>query len=163
MPPAFNDIAIGNTSLETNTAGTGNTAVGPAALPSNTVGNDNTAVGGFALPFNTEGDNNTAIGVFALTNSTGSGNTALGRSAGANMTTADNVISIGSPGDDTAFTIGDRCFIGNIRGVTVGNGDGVNVIIDSDGQLGTINSSRRFKKDIKPMDKPAKPSWHLNR
>ena len=47
---------------------------------------------------------------------------------------------------------GDRCFIGNIRGVTVGNADGVNVIIDSDGQLGTINSSRRFKKDIKSMD-----------
>ena len=116
------------------------------------MGNDNTAVGGFALPLNTEGDNNTAIGTFALTNSTGSGNTALGRSAGAHMTTADNVISIGSPGDETAFTIGDRCFIGNIRGVTVGNGDGVNVIIDSDGQLGTVNSSRRFKRDIKSMD-----------
>jgi uncharacterized coiled-coil protein SlyX len=26
------------------------------------------------------------------------------------------------------------------------------VIVDSDGQLGTSNSSRRFKKDIKPMD-----------
>jgi hypothetical protein len=68
------------------------------------------------------------------------------------MTTADNVISIGSPGDGTAFTASDRCFIGNIRGVTVGNGDGINVIVDSDGQLGTSNSSRRFKKDIKPMD-----------
>jgi Chaperone of endosialidase len=27
------------------------------------------------------------------------------------------------------------------------------VYIDSDGQLGTVNSSRRFKHDIKPMDK----------
>ena len=35
--------------------------------------------------------------------------------------------------------------------LTVGNNDGINVIIDSDGQLGTINSSRRFKKDIRPM------------
>ncbi|KAF5409402.1 MAG: Chaperone of endosialidase [Candidatus Udaeobacter sp.] len=26
------------------------------------------------------------------------------------------------------------------------------MIVDSDGQLGTSNSSRRFKKDIKPMD-----------
>src|SRR5262249_36831395 len=77
---------------------------------------------------------------------------AIGREAGANMTTANNVISIGSPGDGTAFATGDRCFIGNIRGVTVGNGDGINVIVDSDGQLGTSNSSRRFKKDIKPMD-----------
>jgi hypothetical protein len=68
------------------------------------------------------------------------------------MTTADNVISIGSPGDGTAFATSDRCFIGNIRDVTVGNGDGINVIIDSDGQLGTSNSSRRFKKDIRSMD-----------
>ena len=45
-----------------------------------------------------------------------------------------------------------RCYIGNIRGVTVANADGINVIVDSDGQLGTTNSSRRFKKDIKPMD-----------
>ena len=52
----------------------------------------------------------------------------------------------------TAFTASDRCFIGNIRGVTVGNLDGINVIVDSDGQLGTSNSSRRFKKDIKRMD-----------
>ena len=34
----------------------------------------------------------------------------------------------------------------------MGNLDGINVIVDSDGQLGTSNSSRRFKKDIKPMD-----------
>jgi hypothetical protein len=64
----------------------------------------------------------------------------------------DNVISIGSPGDATAFDVSTRCYIGNIRGVTVGNLDGINVIMDSDGQLGTSNSSRRFKKDIKPMD-----------
>ena len=148
----INNLAVGNTALFNNTEGSGNTAIGPAALPSNIEGNDNTAVGGFALTFNTEGDSNTAFGTFALSQSTGSGNTALGRSAGANMTVADNVISIGSPGDGTAFAIGDRCFIGNIRGVTVGNADGVNVIIDSDGQLGTINSSRRFKKDVKSMD-----------
>jgi trimeric autotransporter adhesin len=42
--------------------------------------------------------------------------------------------------------------VGNIRGVTVGNGDGITVTVDSDGQLGTSNSSRRFKKHIKPMD-----------
>ena len=36
--------------------------------------------------------------------------------------------------------------------MVVGNLDGINVIVDSDGQLGTSNSSRRFKKDIKPMD-----------
>jgi len=32
------------------------------------------------------------------------------------------------------------------------NADAVNVVIDSNGQLGTASSSRRFKKEIKPMD-----------
>jgi len=36
--------------------------------------------------------------------------------------------------------------------VATGNNDAVNVVIDSDGQLGTVSSSRRFKKEIKPMD-----------
>ena len=110
------------------------------------------AIGGTALFNNTIGSNNTSVGVGSLSQSTGSANTALGWLAGINMTTADNVICIGSPGDSSVFTVGNRCFIGNIRGVPVGNGDGISVIIDSDGQLGTTNSSRRFKKDIKPMD-----------
>ena len=38
------------------------------------------------------------------------------------------------------------------QGLLLGNGDGVAVIIDSAGQLGTVSSSRRFKKEIKPMD-----------
>ena len=36
--------------------------------------------------------------------------------------------------------------------MATGNNDAVNVVIDSDGQLGTVSSSRRFKKEIKPMD-----------
>jgi len=42
-------------------------------------------------------------------------------------------------------------FIAGISGKTVANG--VGVIINSSGQLGTILSSERFKDDIKPMDK----------
>jgi Chaperone of endosialidase len=37
--------------------------------------------------------------------------------------------------------------------VTTGLAYAVNVVIDSNGQLGTLSSSRRFKKEIKPMDK----------
>jgi hypothetical protein len=70
---------------------------------------------------------------------------------------------IGDDGDGTVPNATDRTHIGNIRGVTVGNADGVNVIIDSDGQLGTINSSCQFKKDIQPMDKASEPSWRSNR
>jgi hypothetical protein len=48
--------------------------------------------------------------------------------------------------------VSNSCFIGNIRGVTTANADAVPVLIDSVGQLGTVSSSRRFKKEIKPMD-----------
>ena len=68
--------------------------------------------------------------------------------AGIGVTTADNVVCIGAAGEN----VSNRCYIGYIRGRTVGNGDGINVIIDSSGQLGTSNSSRRFKKDIRSMD-----------
>ena len=46
-----------------------------------------------------------------------------------------------------------RTFISGIRGVTTGNANAIPVMIDSDGQLGTMSSSRRFKHEIQPMDK----------
>jgi uncharacterized coiled-coil protein SlyX len=87
---------------------------------------------------------------------TGDGNTFLGDQAGRNETAVSNVVCIQSPGDATAFTTSDRTYIGNIRGVACGNGDGIPVLIDSDGQLGTAPSSRRFKEDIKPMAQMSK-------
>src|SRR5207253_4718610 len=42
-------------------------------------------------------------------------------------------------------------FIAGISGATVAGG--VSVIIDSNGHLGTVTSSARFKDGIKPMDK----------
>ena len=47
----------------------------------------------------------------------------------------------------------NTCFIGNIFGVTTGIADAINVVVDSNGQLGTMSSSRRFKNEIEPMDK----------
>src|SRR5207249_4999608 len=48
--------------------------------------------------------------------------------------------------------VGGSCFIGNIRGVATNNANAIPVVIDSFGQLGTLSSSHRFKKDIKPME-----------
>jgi hypothetical protein len=49
--------------------------------------------------------------------------------------------------------VNQSCFIGNIRNAVVAP-DAVSVLIDSAGKLGTTNgSSRRFKTQIKPMDK----------
>jgi Chaperone of endosialidase len=161
-----NDTAIGNNALFSNTTGDDNTATGAGALFTNTIGFDNTANGFDALAFNTTGDHNTAIGFdalvsnttgsantaigsAALANSTGIGNIALGASSGLGVTTANNVIVIGTGGSNVVGS----CFIGNIRGVTTAVGDAIPVVIDSHFQLGTMSSSRRFKKEIRAMDK----------
>src|SRR5262249_54378092 len=111
-------------------------------------GDANTAIGGPALLNNITGQDNTAIGALALANCTGSGSIAIGSGAGASVGSSNNVIAIGSSGDDTDNT----CFIGNIRDVQTQNADAIPVLIDSAGQLGTLSSSQRFKKDIKRME-----------
>jgi hypothetical protein len=109
---------------------------------------------------NTTGNSNTAIGDSALfLNTTGNSNIALGVGAGANLTTGDNNIDIGNSGrrgESNTIRIGKReiqkqTFIGGISGATVA--EGVGVIIDANGQLGTIVSSERFKDAVRPMDK----------
>jgi len=143
------NTANGTFALFNNTTGNQNTASGVNALLSNSTGIQNTANGYQALSSNTTGNENTASGINALfSNTTGTGNTALGFGAGGDVTTANNVICIGTNGAD----IDNSCFIGNIFGVTT-NGTATPVLIDAAGQLGTISSSRRFKKEITPMDK----------
>ena len=141
-----------------NTEGIANTATGSAALFPNTTGNGNTATGGGALFPNTTGSVNTAIGEGALnSNTTGSNNIALGSEAGTNLTTGNNNIDIGNPGrpgESGNIRIGTRqtkTFIAGISGATVPGG--VGVIVDTNGQLGTVVSSERFKTEAKPMDK----------
>jgi hypothetical protein len=146
------NTAVGDHALFSNTGGIGNTAVGFQALFNNISNDNNTATGKFALASNTIGSGNTATGNSALAeNISGINNTALGRLAGNNVTTANNVICIGAnvPGAN----VDNTCFIGNIFGVTTQNADAIAVLVDSDGQLGTASSSKRFKKEIKPMDK----------
>ena len=75
---------------------------------------------------------------------TGGGNTALGSEAGNNITTASNVIAIGSAAADVSSTT----WIGNVYGVTTQNATTAPVMVSADGQLGTVASSERFKKDF---------------
>jgi len=150
---AYFNTAVGAQSLYSNTDGNSNTAIGWQALYFNDAGNFNTANGGFALLGNTDGDGNTATGYGALSQFpyNGSFNTAIGNNAGNNVVSASNVICIGAnvAGADTS----NSCFIGSIRGVTTIHNDAMPVLIDSAGQLGTASSSRRYKTDIKPIDK----------
>ncbi|PYL74147.1 MAG: hypothetical protein DMF26_12045 [Verrucomicrobia bacterium] len=156
----FENTANGIEALFSNTTGSVNTASGFEALFSNTTGFNNTATGIQALQNNTTGNNNTAIGFVALlSNTTGSDNIALGFQAGQNLTTGSNNIDIGNlgvAGDSKRIRIGTagtqtKTFIAGISGATVAGG--VGVIVGSNGQLGTVVSSNRFKDAIKPMDK----------
>jgi hypothetical protein len=150
------NTANGFAALDNNTSGSGNTAIGAVALSSNTTGAVNTACGINALGSNNGGNNNTAIGDGALaTNINGSGNIAMGAGAGNNVTSADNVICIGTLGQNVSNT----CYIGQIFGVT--SPGGIGVFINADGKLGTTTSSRRFKEEIKPMEQASEVLFAL--
>jgi hypothetical protein len=120
-----------------------------------------TLLSAFCLASNSSGQNNTAGGSGALANATiGSNNIAVGFNAGGNLKTGSNNIFVGAnvlgtAGDASVTRIGNttqkKAFIGGISGKIVANG--VGCIINSSGQLGTIQSSARFKDDIKSMDK----------
>jgi len=74
---------------------------------------------------------------------------AKGIDAGNQVTTASNVICIGHTGAD----VSDSIWISNIYGVTTQSGTTAPVIVSNTGQLGTVASSERFKKDIATMEK----------
>jgi hypothetical protein len=103
----------------------------------------NKTLGPLELQSNTTGSNNIAIGSLAAVNVAGSNSTNI------------NIGSQGAATDNGAIRIGSNTqnsfFAAGVRGVTTGSNNSVPVVIDSTGQLGTINSSQRFKEDIQDM------------
>ena len=165
-----NNTANGTAALLNNTTGSFNTAAGDNALLSNTIGTENTANGAFAMSANTEGSFNTAIGVGALNmNTTGASNTALGNAAGLSITGDGNVclgaLVIGAAGLD------NTTWIRNINTTPQGfisNTNNYVTVRMTDGRLGfsaagftTAVSSRRYKEDIKAMDKASEALFAL--
>jgi hypothetical protein len=154
-----NNTADGHDALFSNGTGIRNTATGSFALFFNTTGNDNAALGYFALYNNTTGNSNTANGYGALlNNTTGVGNIALGNFAGANLTTGNQNIDVGNVGvaaDANTIRIGTQgtqtnAYLAGIYQTNIAKG--LVVKVDSDGHLGTVGSSERFKDEIKPMN-----------
>ncbi|HEY6346266.1 MAG TPA: tail fiber domain-containing protein [Bryobacteraceae bacterium] len=154
------NTAVGHGALGLNTSGNENTASGFAALGQNTTGSNNVATGDGAAANNTTGNKNVAIGDGAVGTTSGNNNIGIGFQAGINVSggnsnnihigsqgaSADNnTIRIGTPGTQTSF------FAAGIRGISTGNNDAITVVVDSNGQLGTISSSARFKEDIQDM------------
>jgi hypothetical protein len=151
------NTASGLEALYFNTTGGSNTADGNEALLNNTTGHGNTASGAFALYYNTAGNNNVAVGFNALTTlDAGGNNVALGANAGKNLTSGSGNIYIGHTGiasgsESNAIHIGQtqtRTFIAGIKGVPV---TGATVVVKSNGQLGVVASSARYKMDIRDL------------
>ena len=162
-----NNAAVGSGALFNVTTGVFNTAVGSGALTSSTTGNDNVAVGFEAMNGSVNASSNLAIGTQALFNNVaGSTNIAIGLQAGGLITGSYN-IDIGNPGvasESNTMRLGDvqtSTFIAGIRGTTTGINNAVPVVIDSNGQLGTVSSSRRFKEDIHDMGDASDPLLRL--
>ena len=173
----FDNTANGAFALFSNTTGVQNTAIGRQALNNNTTGRENTADGANALHQNETGDDNTANGASALfNNTTGIHNTAIGYFASINQTTGGNNVALGfnagllqTTGSDNVY-IGanmfgvagesNACYIKSIFSHTTASG--VPVFINSNNKLGTTTSSKRFKEEVKAMDKSSEALFALN-
>ncbi len=172
------NTAVGSTALENNDTGSGNTAngyqallrnidgnsnvaVGRIALTNHTTGSFNTAIGNQALELDTSGTRNTAVGSVALgANITGNDNTAVGRHAGDVITGGGNVcIGEGVTGE---AGVDNRTYIRNVNTDAV-NGAGTDSVTVNltTGRVGHLASSRRYKEDIKPMDKASEALYRL--
>ena len=156
------NTGVGQGALNKLTTGGANTAVGTSALNANTTGEGNAAVGVQAMVNNTTGSNNVVVGYTAMINlTTGSNNVAIGYDAGAYVTTGHNNVFLNASGFGTAGSDSNLMYLGNdvtqktviggIRGKTTGAANAIPVLIDSNGQLGTISSSIRFKEDVHDM------------
>jgi hypothetical protein len=158
-PNASNNTAVGYSAGGPNATGRNNTSAGNIALQKNYSGQGNTAVGAGALQENIANDYSTALGLNALSSSRGNYNIGIGTSAGATLAAGDYNIYIGTAGvgnESQTMRIGDpfnqsRTFVAAVRGTTTDSADAIPVVIDSNGQLGTVSSSRRFKDDIADM------------
>jgi hypothetical protein len=172
--------AIGYQALFQNREGGANTAIGYFSLWLNSTGGGNTAIGDGAL-FAANGNSNTAVGAGALQHPAGDSNTALGVNAGVDISGSNNIViganvfgfggsntivigaNVGNLGESNTIRIGNTditdTFISGISGTTVANGAAV--LVDSSGHLGTLTSSKRFKEEIRPMNKTSEAIFFL--
>lgn len=125
-PTGTNNVALGNTALDSLTSGNENTAIGANALTAFTTQSGSTAVG-FNAASSTTGGNNTVIGANALsTNVTGTNNTIVGEGA-ARFATSNNNVAVGfeALGAGPGF---DNTAIGQSAGSTITSGNNLTVL-----------------------------------
>lgn len=152
------NTAIGAHALFNNIGGNANVSVGVSALFNNTAGSQNSAIGAGAIQLLTQGADNTALGSAALGSlGAGNANVAVGAEAGFDLQNGSGNVYLAHRGfasESQTLRIGSaqtRAFIAGIRGRATGSSNTVPVVIDENGQLGTVASSRRFKENIADM------------
>lgn len=151
-----NNIAIGNSSMKLHKSGDNNICLGTSCLASSVKTVNNVCIGTESLMYLTTGFNNTCLGHNTGSKiSIGCNNLILGYNANTQECTDSNSIVIGAQtlGNGTdSITIGNEfiktCYIRGIRGSNTNIEDGIPVLIDSNSQLGTLSSSRKYKQNI---------------
>ena len=149
---------IGYTAGFRNQTGFGNTFIGYATGNQST-GNYNTFSGSDAGYFNTTGSNNVFSGFYAgAGNTTGGANVYIGFEAGFSNNGTDNIYvgdaaGYGITGENNTMRLGSPSSISStyVAGIYGMNVSGVAVQINSNGQLGAMASSRRYKEQIRDM------------
>lgn len=163
------NTAVGQGALASSTA-SNNTAIGSGALQADMTGASNTAVGVDALVATEGGSNNTAVGRWALRNNvSGTGNIAIGLDAGVGLSSGDSNVYIqadaGGAAESNTLRLGrevTRAFVAGIRGVTTGTNTAVPVVVDVNGQLGTVSSSARTKDHIADLGAASRAIFSLH-
>ncbi len=173
-----NNTAVGfqamySNGTPSNNGGSFNTAVGNNALFSTdgiselTEAVSNTGVGNSVLSANTIGSFNTAVGDSALIHVSGNSNfnVAIGSNAGKNLTSGTNNIYLGSVAGAATESNTMRLGAGQTRtfvaGVYAAHATARQVFVNSNGQLGTLASSARYKHDIHDMSESSRGLFQL--
>ncbi|CAB4133792.1 Intramolecular chaperone auto-processing domain containing protein [uncultured Caudovirales phage] len=161
---ASQNSAYGSKSMNAAGAGAENSCFGYASGNQITSGSNNVLVGYQSGNVITTGNFNTGFGNDSLAAvTTGQYNIGVGNNAGNALTGADSsnilINNTGVSGNSNEIRIGtqgsggaqqNKCFIVGISGVTVAAS--VPVVIDANGQMGTVVSSARYKDNIENMD-----------
>ena len=126
-PTGTNNVALGNTALDSITSGNQNTAIGANALTAITTQSDSTAIG-YNAASSTTGGNNTAIGSSALNaNVSGTNNTVIGKSA-ARQATSNNNTAVGHEALDSQTGGYNNTAVGQSAGSTITSGNNLTVL-----------------------------------
>ncbi|MFZ0230651.1 MAG: tail fiber domain-containing protein, partial [Mycobacterium sp.] len=166
LTTGIQNAAHGKEALKNATTASQNAAHGYQAMLKEISGNNNVAHGMQAMMNHTSGDDNTAVGTQAAMNLlTGERNVLLGKLAGQLMTSneSDNILisHAGDTGVSNEIRIGTdgtgpgtqqkTSIAGIFNKVTSDLSSAIQVLIDKNGNLGTVASSRRYKEDIHDM------------